>query len=165
MIHWLETNRIHEPKSTTIRSGFAGRSDFTKFSFRRYGGYKHDIHRVVNIISHLGAISATSAFSQVREVVFPFPNKSLSISINVDAVSGQTLSVPTPLIHVAFLDTDGNTISDYNISRGASGRTDATLTTPSNMYKVRLTIPATNGTFTMSELSMRADGSHEYINE
>ena len=171
VIHWTESNLLHEPKPTTIRSAVAGRSDFSRFQMMRHGG-SHKIYRRVNFVAHLDDLDGTIKTDQVRTFVFPIPG--IPLYVAVDIAIFEAGATPTyglsDVLQVDYLDSDGTVLSTA-MQTLSTARVELQTTTPDTVHSVRVTVvgagagTADNAAYKVTNLSVRGDGSYDYTND
>ncbi len=167
IIHWEETVLLNEPRSTTIRASFAGRSDFSRFEMRAEGGDPKIYSPRVNFVSHLDPWNIdenTASGERGRRFYLPIADVNLYVSCKVEEVSGETFNAAAKVLSLEFLDVEGNRIGSAVTATYSEGRVELTGITPAMVHEVRVRADRPNDTFTVSELSVRGDGSYVYEN-
>ncbi len=161
---WLEADRLMEARPVPVMGEMKGRADFVRTGLERVA---HDpqIYAQRNIVSHLAALDLVSTASEaaVRTFFLPIPDVDLYVSCKAEEVSGQTFNAAGNLT-LEFLDVAGMRIGSAVTRAYTEGRVELPdVTTPAMVHSVRITAAVPNATFTVSELSVRLDGSYDYI--
>lgn len=144
---WTETDRLSVLRWVPVRGQSQGRADFFEVEMVRDGHGEHDIYRAVNLLYHLAAASGTS---YSKSIVFPVAGAVVTAAITDTAASG-TLTVTAK-------DYGGSTLTSDSTAT-ANGRASVSLTLPSSVYEVLVTV--TGGT-SLSNASLRLDGESTY---
>ena len=145
--NWLEADRLSMAKPVPILGELKGRSDFVQTALMRTSE-DPDIHVQRNFVSHLDEVTTNERV----DLFFPIPGVTLYFGLSSNAGGGE--------VRISFRDKEANIIGNRIDTSVINGRTEMSATTPDNVHIVRIQIVSTAGT--LSDLSVRGDGSYEY---